>query len=248
MNMLLLDDDVELHSQYIVLKNKRQIQHVTDVLNAQVGEAIKVGWKNGERFVAEILALSVDQIRLSPQQQHEQMAAKHDIHFAVQPPAKLPVTLILALPRPKVLRRVIQDSVSMGVEKIVICQSYFVEKSYWQSPILQQLDDAIRTGLEQAQDTIVPEIVFEKRFKPFVEDSLAQWITADKPAFVAHPYAEQSLASQAQACFLVIGCERGFTPYEIDLLQRNGCQIRQFGQRILRTETSVAYALGRMFA
>ena len=86
-------------------------------------------------------------------------------------------------------------------------------------PILQQLNHYIDLGLEQAGDTLAPKIELYKRFKPFVEDILPGLITADCPAFVAHPYAEQPMPYALQhPCTIVIGPEGGFIPYEVDFL------------------------------
>ncbi len=140
------------------------------------------------------------------------------------------------------------DSVTLGVEKLVLLHSYRVDKSYWQSPFLNQLEDYVQLGLEQAGDVFAPDIVLEKRFKPFVEDSLAVW-TKDAPTFVGHPYSEHSMPiAWNQPCQLVIGTEGGFIPYEIDLMQKNGCQIMTLGNRILRTETAISTILGRLFS
>lgn len=127
--------------------------------------------------------------------------------------------------------------------------SYRVDKSYWQTPFLQQLDNYVTLGLEQAGDTIVPEIQLYKRFKPFVEDVLPNLISKESPAYVAHPYAEQSMpVNIPHACSVVVGPEGGFIPYEIDLLTKNGCQAVSLCNRILRTETSISYILGRLFS
>jgi RsmE family RNA methyltransferase len=50
------------------------------------------------------------------------------------------------------------------------------------------------------------------------------------------------------ACSVVVGPEGGFIPYEVDLLTKNGCQAVSLGNRILRTETSISYILGRLFS
>ena len=164
-------------------------------------------------------------------------------------PEKLPVTLIVAMPRPKVLRRLIMDSVTLGVEKIILLHSYRVDKSYWQTPFLQQLDQYVTLGLEQAGDTIAPQIEIYKRFKPFVEDVLPSLITADCPAYVAHPYADMKMPFAIDhPCTIVIGPEGGFIPYEVDLLIKNGCRAVSLGNRIIRTETVIPYVLGRLFS
>lgn len=114
---------------------------------------------------------------------------------------------------------------------------------------MQQLDNYVTLGLEQAGDTIAPEIQLYKRFKPFVEDVLPNLISKESPAYVAHPYAEQSMpVNIPHACSVVVGPEGGFIPYEIDLLTKNGCQAVSLGNRILRTETSISYILGRLFS
>ena len=135
------------------------------------------------------------------------------------------------------------------MEKIILLHSYRVDKSYWQTPFLQQLDQYVTLGLEQAGDTIAPEIQLYKRFKPFVEDVLPGLISADCSAYVAHPYTDQAMPHAIQhPCSIVIGPEGGFIPYEIDLLEKNGCQARHLGNRIIRTETVIAYVLGRLFS
>lgn len=238
MNLLLLDESYQNQS-LITLQDVRQINHLHHVLKIKVGDVIKLGIRQGQRFLGKIIAFD---------EQSVQIQVLNDVSFEANPPKKLPVTLVLALPRPKVLRRMIQDATAMGVQKIVLLHSYHVDKSYWSSPILQALDEAVLLGLEQAQDTVAPEIIIEKRFKPFVEDRLSTWINEQNPAYVAHPYAQQTLPYHIQkSCILIIGCERGFIPYEIDLFKQNGCEIYQFGSRILRTENSVPYCLGRLF-
>jgi len=73
-------------------------------------------------------------------------------------------------------------------------------------------------------------------------------ISEQRPAYVAHPYAEQSMPHAiAHGCNLIVGPEGGFIPYEIELLKKNGCQAMSLGNRILRTETAVSNILGRLF-
>ena len=235
MNIILLDSrqtETELWS----ITSTRQLEHLQQHLQIQVGDTLKVGIREGQRYLTEIVEISEKAVRLKPLQEE-----------AV--PEKLPVTLIVALPRPKVLRRLIMDSVTLGVEKIILLHSYRVDKSYWQTPFLQQLNHYIELGLEQAGDTVAPKIELYKRFKPFVEDILPGLISTDCPAYVAHPYAEQAMPFAIEhPCTIVIGPEGGFIPYEVDLLIKNGCQAVSLGNRIIRTETVIPYVLGRLFS
>ena len=236
MNIVLLEpNQITTTDNIWQIENQRQLQHLQQHIQLNCGDTLKVGVRNGQRYLTEVISVSEQQIRIRPIQVE-----------AI--PAKLPVHLILALPRPKVLRRIIMDAVTLGVERISLIHSYRVDKSYWQSPFLQQLDDYVTLGLEQAGDTIAPEIQLYKRFKPFVEDVLTTFISDQKPAYVAHPYAEQQMPYAIQhSCHLIVGPEGGFIPYEVDLLVKNGCQAMSLGNRILRTETAVSHILGRLF-
>ncbi|WP_343619285.1 16S rRNA (uracil(1498)-N(3))-methyltransferase [Acinetobacter proteolyticus] len=235
MNIVLLETE-QCHSVDMWQINQpRQLQHLRQHLQLNVGDTLKVGIRAGQRYLTEVVSISEQGITVRP------------IQTEVVP-AKLPVHLILALPRPKVLRRIIMDAVTLGVERISLIHSYRVDKSYWQTPFLQQLNDYVTLGLEQAGDTLAPEIQLYKRFKPFVEDVLPTLIIAEQPAYVAHPYAEQPMPYAIRhRCIVVIGPEGGFIPYEIDLLIKNGCQAMSLGNRILRTETAVSNILGRLF-
>lgn len=235
MNIVLLDPR-QTESDLWSITSKRQLEHLKTHVDVKVGDTLKVGVREGKRYLTTVIDVSEQAIRVQPR--HEEAV-----------PAKLPVTLIVAMPRPKVLRRLIMDSVTLGVSKIILLHSYRVDKSYWQSPFLQQLDQYVTLGLEQAGDTIAPNIDIYKRFKPFVEDVLPHMISADRPAYVAHPYAEQKMPfAIAHPSTILIGPEGGFIPYEIALLEKNGCQAVSLGNRILRTETVISYVLGRLFS
>ena len=233
MNIVLLNSQPQ-DTHHLIIDDARQITHLHQHLELKVGDSLKVGILNQARYLTEVTSIAQGKIEVRILEEQ-----------AV--PQKLPVSLIVAMPRPKVLRRLIMDAVTLGVSKIVLLHSYRVDKSYWQSPFLNQLEKYVQLGLEQAGDVISPEIILEKRFKPFVEDRLAVW-NQTIPTFVGHPYTENKApVAWDQPCQIMIGPEGGFIPYEIDLLEKNGCQTFSLGNRILRTETAIPYVLGRLF-
>ena len=143
----------------------------------------------------------------------------------------------------------IPAGIAMGVSRIVLMNSYRVEKSFWASPELsgESLQAQLILGLEQAKDTVLPEIIKEPLFKPFVEDRLPS-LSANTLRLVAHPIAEQSCPRALnQPVTLAIGCEGGFIPYEIDLLTQQGFISVELGERILRVETAVTALIARLF-
>ena len=147
------------------------------------------------------------------------------------------------------LRRVFQTVATLGVPKVVLVNSYRVEKSFWQTPFLEPaaIREQLILGLEQTRDTLLPEIVIEKRFKPFVEDRLPA-ISAGTLGLVGHPGDYPSCPRGLdEPVTLAIGPEGGWIPYEIELLGKAGLQPVQLGERILRVETAVTALLARLF-
>ena len=235
MNLLLFKPAQHLNHQ-IIINDPRRVAHIQQHLKLQVGDCIKVGQENGLKGSAVVEGMS------------DQHLILNQVVLDQPSPAKLPLILIVALPRPKVLRRLVMDAVTLGVEQLMLIHSYRVEKSYWQSPFLTQIDHYVELGLEQAGDTMLPRVQCFKRFRPFVEDVLPTVIQG-RSAWVAHPYATHVMPTASnQPAVVVIGPEGGFIPFEIDLLQQNGCQAASLGSRILRTETVIPYVLGRLYA
>ncbi|QXH73447.1 16S rRNA (uracil(1498)-N(3))-methyltransferase [Pseudomonas atacamensis] len=235
MNLLLLEEADFIATDRVILRDRR-LTHMQEVHRSEVGDSLRVGRINGLMGSAELLRLEAGEAELR-------------VNLDQPPPAKLPLTLVLALPRPKMLRRVFQTVATMGVAKVILVNSYRVEKSFWQTPFLEP--EAIREqlilGLEQARDTVLPEIVIEKRFKPFVEDRLPA-IAEGTLGLVGHPgNFPPCPRALSEPVTLAIGPEGGWIPYEIDLLAKSGLQPVQLGERILRVETAVTALLARLF-
>lgn len=235
MNILLLPAGAFcLQSNTAIISDPLQVKHIKNVLLAGVGDTLKIAMLGGRLGVGVIVELG-EYCRLG------------NVALERLPVPKLDLTVVLALPRPKVLRRLVLDMTAMGVRQIVLVNSYRTDKSYWSSPLLARLDEFVAEGLQQSMDSVPPTITLAKRFKPFVQDELPA-LFANKTALVAHPYASQSFAKVCQvglpAC-VVIGAEGGFIPYEIELLGSVGVQAVTLGERILRTESAVNAILGR---
>jgi RsmE family RNA methyltransferase len=96
-------------------------------------------------------------------------------------------------------------------------------------------------------DTILPEISFKRRFKPFVEDELAAVIKGTLP-LLAHPGAAAPCPRNVPGpVTLCLGPEGGFTDYEVEMLEKHGMHPVNIGTRILRTEFAVCALLGKLF-
>ena len=235
MNLLLLEEADFIAADRVVLSDRR-FTHMQEIHRVAVGDSLRVGRIGG----------LMGQARVERLEGHE---AELSLSFDQPPPAKLPLTLVLALPRPKMLRRVFQTVATMGVAKLVLVNSYRVEKSFWQTPFLEPeaIRDNLILGLEQARDTVLPEVIIEKRFKPFVEDRLPA-IAQGTLGLVGHPGNHPPCPrGVSEPVTLAIGPEGGWIPYEIDLLGKAGLNPVQLGDRILRVETAVTALLARLF-
>lgn len=235
MNLLLLEAADFVAADRVVLRGRR-LTHLHEVHRAEAGECLRVGLLGGQIGQGQLLRLDATEAELK-------------IELQQTPPAKLPVTLLLALPRPKMLRRVLQTVASMGVPKLVLLNSYRVEKSFWQTPFLepQAIREQLLLGLEQARDTVLPEVIIEKRFKPFVEDRLPQLVAGTR-GLVGHPGDYPACPrALSEPVTLAIGPEGGWIPYEVEKLTEAGLQPVQLGDRILRVETAVSALLARLF-
>ena len=134
----------------------------------------------------------------------------------------------------------------MGVKRIFLINSWRVEKSYWKSPRLDHLRDQAILGLEQARDTVLPQIEARRLFRPFVETELPA-VAANTRAFVAHPGAREECPRHVQdPVTLAVGPEGGFIAEEVSSLQRIGFQPVTMGARLLRVETAVAALIARL--
>jgi RsmE family RNA methyltransferase len=234
-NLLLFKSESLTANNHLVVTGQ-QHKHLKHTLRIQKGERLSVGEINGLMGSAQVVEINENSATL-------------EVALSRQPPQPLPLTLVLAMPRPKMFRRVMQMVASLGVKEIHLINSYRVEKSFWQTPFLQHdaIEQQLLLGLEQCGDTLLPALHIHKLFKPFVED-LLPGIVAEKPALVAHPYnAAPCPVAHNQELILAIGPEGGFIPYEIGKLEEVGFTPVSLGERILRVETAVPVLISRLF-
>ena len=239
MNLVLLED-ADLTGDGLARLRDARARHIRDVHRASVGDTLRVGLLGGGVGHGVVTALSPDEVVLS-------------IVLTGSPPAPLAIDLLLAMPRPKMLRRLLAAVASMGVKRLVLINSARVEKSYFDSPLLTEpaIGEALRLGLSQARDTILPQVSIERRFRPFIEDHALDVWPGPARRLVAHPESSRDLGSvlpePTDAPIVVaIGPEGGWVPFEIELLEARGFERFSAGPRILRVDTAVPFLLGQV--
>ncbi|CAN5403156.1 16S rRNA (uracil(1498)-N(3))-methyltransferase [soil metagenome] len=230
--LLFCEQDLNPQNPNQILIRDQRATHVREILKLQVGQPIRVGRINGLSGVATLATNSADEIRLDLSELNE------------PPPEASPVELILALPRPKSLKRTLRAVANLGIKSIHLINSYRVEKPYWTAPVLEpeMMKSALLDGLSIARDTILPTVRLHRLFKPFVQDVAPHLVEGD--AFVAHPSSAGNVSSApfrttSQRVPLAIGPEGGFTDYEVGLFREAGFQTLSLGSRIYSVECAV---------
>lgn len=240
MNCILLEDDDFVGAGGRVRLTGRRAWHVREVHRAAPGRELRVGRLGGRLGTGRVLRVDDAGVEL-------------EVVLDREPPPRLPLTLVLALPRPRVLRRVLVAVASLGVEELVLVNAWRVEKSFWQSESLapERIASRLRLGLELAGDTRLPRVRLERLFRPFVENELARLEDATA-RWVAHPGAATPCprGGTRPAC-LAVGPEGGFIRAELDSFERAGFQAVSFdgllAGRVLGVETAVAALVSRLF-
>lgn len=239
MNLLLLEDadfDQAAGSGMRAVVCGERLQHVRKVLRAKVGDTLEVGRLGGGIGQGRIVELSRERVVLELGSLDR------------EPPEALPVTLVLALPRPKFVGRILQAATAMGVKRILLVHTARVEKSYWRSSVLRQetLRRHLMLGLAQARDTVLPEIELLKGPRDLT-DALPGLVRDHDQVLVAD-------ATGAESCplgvdgptALLVGPEGGFLDGELASLAGADVRVVSLGPRALRVEHAVVALLSRL--
>ena len=235
MNLIVLKKNDFIDNENVILKERR-FTHLKRVNKVKKNQELSCGLLNGKIGTGKITTISDNFLGMR-------------VSLESDPPVPLPLTLVLSLPRPKMLKRIIENITSLGVKKIYLINSWRVEKSYWQSPLLNedQLEQYMILGLEQSCDTILPAIYQKRFFTQFVKDELPL-ISKDSICITAHPKAFKKCPSSVKnRTTLVIGPEGGFIKKEVETLENIGFSTCNIGQRILKVETAVTSLIARLF-
>ncbi|HHB75048.1 MAG TPA: 16S rRNA (uracil(1498)-N(3))-methyltransferase, partial [Desulfobulbus sp.] len=231
-----------------VVLTGRRADHIRNILRPAAGDTLRVGEINGavgsgvvEKIDEASVVLTVDLDR--------------------KPPSLPDIELILALPRPIMLQRIVKQATTLGVRRFHLIRSRRVEKSFFHSPILgpEKMRSLLTEGLEQAMDTRLPEVRVYHRFKPFVEDVLPTLVGY---GLLAHPSATDSLSVVGKnsrknrseknreegrnQILLAVGPEGGFSDYECRQFLRQGFTMFTMGPRILHVDTAVVALLAQI--
>ncbi len=241
MNLVLFEQH-ELFASQVTLSDRRG-DHIRTILRLVAGDTLRVGMVNGDLGQGRIVQINEREVTL-------------EVELNQPPPPVPAVTLILALPRPIMLQRILKQATVLGVNQFHLIRSAKVEKSFFHSPALQpeKIKARLLEGLEQAVDTRLPSVTIHHRFKPFVEDIVpglhGQGIIAHpgqvKKITEIIPLSTQTDSNTPENILLAVGPEGGWNKFELNCFVRQGFAAFSMGSRILHVDTAVVALLAQL--
>ena len=242
MNLLLLEpEEAARQADRLVARiADRRAAHLREVLRVTVGATVRAGVVGGAIGLAQVVADDGTTIELA-------------LALDRAPPPPMPVDLVLALPRPKVLSRALETAAAFGVRTIDVVNAWRVDKSYLDSPRLEprSIAEHLRLGAEQGVTTHLPAVVVHRRLMPFLD---ARHPADGAPAstrLLAHARGAQPIETAWRAAprtpiTLAIGPEGGWIEREVETFAARGFAVVTLGEPVLRCEVALAAALGQL--
>ncbi|MFW8601514.1 16S rRNA (uracil(1498)-N(3))-methyltransferase [Desulfobacterota bacterium M19] len=228
MNLIIVQPQ-EISGDELILTDRRA-RHIHKVLRCRPGDNLRVGVLNGPMGTGRIVSMARGGVCLC-------------LSLEKAPPPLPALDLILALPRPVMLKRILVQAVTIGVNHIYLINASRVEKSFFSSTLIAEdgWREFLLKGLEQAVDTRMPGLSVHHRFRPFIEDVLPPLLARRGGGrIVAHPGGGSVIhAEGGKRAFLAVGPEGGWVDFEIEKFQAAGFAVFSPGPRIMRVDTAV---------
>ena len=229
-NLVLLEERDRVDSLCVTLSDARAA-HVVNVLRATPGQTVRIGLLDGPFGTGTVVSAGEGRVTLR-------------CEFEATVPPRPQVDVLLALPRPKVMRRLWAQLAALGVGQIVLTNAERVERHYFDTHILNAVTyrRLLIEGLQQARDTRLPAVSIHRQFRVLVEDHL-DGLFGEGIRLVADPSGATSIASDLsdhhnRRVLLAIGPEGGWNDFELSLLAAHNFQMVGLGPRTLRVDTA----------
>ena len=234
MNLIILEPG-EVGDAGSVRLSGTRAAHLLNVLKVAPGQQVRVGMLDGPLGVGTVQATADGEVALR-------------CAFDANAPPRPRVDLLLALPRPKVMRRLWAQIAALGVGQIILTNAERVERHYFDTHILtpECYRPLLVEGLQQARDTCLPSVSIHRQFKVLVEGQLDALFNGGRRV-MADPGATRPVSALARETvrenrdarvLLAIGPEGGWNDFERHLLVAHGFEPAGMGPRTLRTDTA----------
>ena len=239
MNLIIFERNEITEASVAVLSGEKARSFI-DLHQPKLGEEFRVGELGGKVGLGRVLAVGDEGVRFVL-----------ELTETLSPPPE--INLILALPRPQMMKRILQTAATLGVSRLALISTERVHKSYFQSPVInpENIREHLILGLEQGVATTLPQVSVHPDKRRFLSEDLAEFVGADTRLLLAHPRAGMGLAEHffsrgespvplpVAPVTIVIGPEGGLTDDEVKHFEHCGFETFCLGERIMRVETAV---------
>jgi len=236
MNIITFEKE-ELRDSLLCLDDNRA-SHIINILKSSVGDELRVGQINGDMGVANIVSIEANSVSL-------------EVFNLDQKQDHKDISIIMALPRPQTIKKVLELSGVFAVKNLSFIKSKKVEKSYFSSSVLKSssIDSFLIKGMQQGVKTRKPVVSIYNSFN----DGIAQVLDSDaskqcNTKYIADLYNSNKMESSdcLNPVLLAIGPEGGWINDEIKHFYENGFKSISLGSSILRVEQAVCAALSQI--
>jgi RsmE family RNA methyltransferase len=230
MNLIVLEEGEVHDPDEVTLTGARAI-HLLSVLGVTPGATVRIGLLDGPLGTGYVSAIAARSVTMR-------------CAFEAALPPRPRVDLLLALPRPKVMRRLWAQLAALGVGQIVLTNAARVERNYFDTHVLAPAcyRPLLIEGLQQARDTRLPAVTVHRQFRVLVEDHL-DGLFPDGIRLVADPRAHTPIRDAigdhaGRRVLVAVGPEGGWNDFELALLEAHGFHSVGMGARTLRVDTA----------
>jgi 16S rRNA (uracil1498-N3)-methyltransferase len=239
-NLVLVDEGDLEGSNRVTLCDARA-EHLLKVLKVVPGQPVRIGRLDGPLGVGTVEIADGGRVTLQ-------------CVFQADPPPQPRVDLLLAVPRPKVMRRLWAQLAALGVGQIILTNAERVERQYFDTHVLTEHSyrPLLVEGLQQAGDTRLPSVTIHRQFKVLIEDHLDK-LFSDGVRLVADRRATMPVVSaigeeRRGRILVAVGPEGGWNAFELALLEARGFHPVALGPRTLRVDTACTAILAIVHA
>ncbi len=209
--------------------------HLRETVGAVVGSTFHVGIENRRRGLATITVL--------------EPSLRFVVRWETVPQVRLPLTVIVGLPRPQTAKKLLHDLASLGVDRIVFFAAEKSDPSYAQSSLWRDgaWREPLLKGAEQACSCMTPEVAHAPDLVAALGGLDSEiWKASLDPYVASGPIG--AAAKKFSAGCLALGPERGWSEAERRALADAGFASYHLGDRILRVETAAVAGTSIMLA